>query len=411
MSSRALCNASRQLLARTTTNTPLTPLARQSSGHHFHSVAPRLASYKRFGGQDVSQRSGLPANASNATIQQLLTQFASKGGGGGGGKRGGGGRRKGLMANGSILVVVAGLGGTYYVFHLEKVPSTGRWRFIDVSSKQEKQMGQESFQQILQENRGKLLPSSDSRVKYVHSVAEKILEAVKRSEHQSDHMGMGSMNDGGIKFGSENSSSKDQVEWEVFVIQDEQKNAFVLPNGKIFVYSGILPICKDQDGLATVLGHEIAHQLARHSAEKASGFKVLMFGGILLDMLGLDIGLSRAALTLLLSLPNSRKVEMEADKIGLQLMSMACFDPTKAPSLWQRMEASEGGEGGGGGGLAQSAMAIMSTHPLSHKRMESLQKWLPEAIETRNQAGCPNNAFMGAFQSTAKRANDSLSFS
>jgi Zn-dependent protease with chaperone function len=72
----------------------------------------------------------------------------------------------------------------------------------------------------------------------------------------------------------------------------------------------------------------------QQSAEKASGYKVLMFGSYMLQLLGLDIGLSSVALNLLLSLPNSRKVEMEADQIGLQLMSMACFDPTKAPSFW-----------------------------------------------------------------------------
>ena len=69
-------------------------------------------------------------------------------------------------------------------------------------------------------------------------------------------------------------------------------------------------------------------------AEKAAGYKVVMFGVLALELLGLDIGLSRLGMTLLLSLPNSRKVEVEADQIGLQLMSMACFDPQKAPLLW-----------------------------------------------------------------------------
>lgn len=79
---------------------------------------------------------------------------------------------------------------------------------------------------------------------------------------------------------------------------------------------------------------EIAHQLARHTAEKVSGFKVLMFASLALEVLGLDIGLTRAAVTLLLSLPNSRKLENEADEIGLQLMSKACFDPEEAQHLW-----------------------------------------------------------------------------
>ncbi|UZJ52659.1 hypothetical protein CBS101457_001979 [Exobasidium rhododendri] len=361
----------------------------------------RQANYRRFG-----EPASISSNnaVSGIPIQQLI-QLA-RGGGSRGGKKGGGGGYKKGNRSGAIIGVVLALGGTYYFFHLEKVPSTGRWRFIDVNNQQEKQMGEESFNQVLEENRGKLLPSNDKRVKFVHSVAERIVAAAQRSDHPSDHLDFGSMNDG-IKVGNSRSMqqrphSDGSVEWEVFVINSDEKNAFVLPNGKIFVYSGILPVCEDQDGLATVLGHEIAHQIARHSAEKASGFKVLMFGATLLQMIGLDSGLSSFAMNLLLSLPNSRKVEMEADQIGLQLMSMACFDPTKAPPFWQRMEDSEGG---GGGQIAQAAMAVLSTHPLSHKRMESMKKWLPQAIETRQESGCPNEAVVQSFRSTAKAAN------
>lgn len=121
-------------------------------------------------------------------------------------------------------------------------------------------MGDETFRQILEQYRGKVLPSHDARVKHVKGVAERIVSALDQSEHPSGHLQSDTMQEG-MRVGSASSTSggsgSDEVEWEVFVIHDDEKNAFVLPNGKIFVHSGILPVCQDQDGLATVLGHEV----------------------------------------------------------------------------------------------------------------------------------------------------------
>ncbi|KAG8918562.1 hypothetical protein FRC01_001793 [Tulasnella sp. 417] len=101
-------------------------------------------------------------------------------------------------------------------------------------------------------------------------------------------------------------------EWEVYVIKDDKTpNAFVTGGGKIFVFTGIVPVAGNDDGLATVIGHEIAHQVQRHSAEKLSGAKVFGALVILLEILGLDVGISRLGLTLLMSLPNSRAMESE----------------------------------------------------------------------------------------------------
>lgn len=130
---------------------------------------------------------------------------------------------------------------------------------------------------------------------------------------------------------------------------------------------------------------EIAHQLARHSAEKMAGAKILIFGATLLQLFGLDFGLSQAAATLLLQLPNSRKTEEEADQIGLQLMAKACYDPRQAVGLWERMQASEGGEGGALAGLIGG---ILSTHPVTGRRIQKIKGWLPEATKVRDDAGC-----------------------
>ena len=296
-------------------------------------------------------------------------------------------------------------------------------------------MGQETFRQTLAEYRDRILPASHPHSKQVRSVASRIVAALDKAvnDRNQPHHTKGDPylthhshgDEGGISYGSNASLSnagpnasffgsqsnaapqKQATNWEVFVIDDpKQKNAFVLPGGKIFVFTGILPICKNADGLATVLGHEVAHQVARHSAEKMSGYKVLLFGTFLLDAFGLDIGLSRAALTLLLSLPNSRKTELEADYLGLRIMSRACFDPREASQLWTRISESEGG---GGGGVLSSAQALLSTHPVSSQRIKNMEKWLPEALETRQASDCPSPEQLSGFRSAASSARQAFS--
>jgi predicted Zn-dependent protease len=122
-------------------------------------------------------------------------------------------------------------------------------------------------------------------------------------------------------------------------------NAFVIPGGKVFVYSGILDVALNDDGLAAVLGHEIAHNLARHQAESMSTMVMLeplRWVLLLLDYSGQTFGLGRIIGHLLMDFgiqrPASRKQEGEADFIGLMMMSKACFDPKAAIGLWERME-------------------------------------------------------------------------
>ncbi|SPO22010.1 related to OMA1 - Metalloendopeptidase of the mitochondrial inner membrane [Ustilago trichophora] len=378
--------------------------------------------------EQLFRRAGQVAQQQQQWSHQPVQYQRFGGGRGGGGRRG---RRSWLSSRPPTLILVAlGGAGIYYVVHLERVPETGRWRFIDVSPQQEHQMGQESFRQVLAEYRDLILPASHPHSRHVRSVASRIVAALDKAVDDSNQpfhtKGDPSLTrdshgeEGGITYGSNASLGGDQTasyfgskskaapqeeatKWEVFVIDDpKQKNAFVLPGGKIFVFTGILPVCKNADGLATVLGHEVAHQVARHGAEKMSGYKVLLFGTILLDAFGLDVGLSRAALTLLLSLPNSRKTELEADYLGLRIMSRACFDPREASKLWTRMSESEGG--GSGGGIMDRAQAILSTHPVSSQRIKNMEKWLPEAIETREASHCPAPEQISGFKNAAASA-------
>lgn len=123
----------------------------------------------------------------------------------------------------------------------------------------------------------------------------------------------------------------------------------MLPGGKVFVYTGILPIARTDDGLAAILGHEIAHNVARHSAESASRYLIfnlpLRYLLIFLDNTGYTMGLGRVLGDLLMglgvTLPASRKQESEADYIGLMIMAKSCYDPKAAVGVWERMEAAD----------------------------------------------------------------------
>src|SRR5262249_5905530 len=156
-------------------------------------------------------------------------------------------------------------------------------------------------------------------------------------------------------------ANRPDFQWSFVVISDRQANAFCLPGGKVAVYTGILPIAQDQAGLAVVLGHEIAHAIARHGAERMTQAQLAEIGGQALAIV-LGGGASWAAILAAYGLgaqvgvllPYGRTQESEADHIGLLLMAQAGYDPRVAISFWERMERS-----GGGGGTPE----FLSTPP------------------------------------------------
>ncbi len=170
--------------------------------------------------------------------------------------------------------------------------------------------------------------------------------------------------------------------WEFFVI-DKPKviNAFCLPGGKVFVYTGIIPIAKNEAGLAAVMGHEIAHAIARHGAERLSLGLAAAFGEVVLSEI-LDLKNSQTkriflaayglGATVGLILPYSRKQELEADHIGLYLMAKAGYDPREAVAFWQRMREAARGK--------PRPPAFLSTHPTDEKRIAQIKKLLPEIL-------------------------------
>lgn len=185
-------------------------------------------------------------------------------------------------------------------------------------------------------------------------------------------------------------SGRNDYEWEVRVVRDNQRNAYCLPGGKIVVYEGILPVCQNEAGLAVVMSHEVAHVLARHGGERMSQQAAVNGAQQIVGMLTqnqeqvsreLWMKAYGVATNYGVILPYSRKHEMEADHIGLKLMSEAGYDPTEAPKFWTRFAQSDSGQ--------TKPAEFMSTHPSDHRRASELEKLLPEALEIYRQAALP----------------------
>jgi predicted Zn-dependent protease len=174
------------------------------------------------------------------------------------------------------------------------------------------------------------------------------------------------------------------AQWEFVVFESKEANAFCLPGGKVGVYTGLLPITKDEAGLATVIGHEVAHAVARHGGERMSEAMAIQTGGSLLStglgMTKLDPAWVTAAQTAYglgskvgAELPHSRAQESEADHIGLIYMARAGYDPEQAVLFWQRFAEYNKQQGGGGD------LWFLRTHPLDEDRIKQIQQWIPEA--------------------------------
>ena len=245
--------------------------------------------------------------------------------------------------------------GIYYYFsHRATVPLTGRSHMVGMDPRHEAALGLQSYRQIL--TRSDVLESGPA-VAQVRSIGQRIARVTEDPGFQ----------------------------WEYNVIKSPQVNAFCLPGGKVAVYTGILPVTANDSGLAIVMGHEIAHAIARHGAERMAQEQLVQIGqmatGVALSEM--DINKQRAVMAAMgvgsqygILLPFSRKHESEADYMGLIFAARACFDPEEAPKLWQRMNQSSNGRG---------PAQFMSTHPSHATRIEQFEKWMPEALKIRRE--------------------------
>ena len=170
----------------------------------------------------------------------------------------------------------------------------------------------------------------------------------------------------------------DGYDWEYHLVKSDQVNAWCMPGGKIVFYTGIMDIADNPDGIAAIMGHEVAHALADHGAQRMSLGIVQQAGGMITAevsknqdkhkreriMMAYGIGTTVGGM-----LPFSRKHESEADKIGLELMTIAGYNPEEAPKLWARMKAQSKGK----------QPEFLSTHPSEDRRIVNLKEWIPLA--------------------------------
>lgn len=243
------------------------------------------------------------------------------------------------------------------------VPLTGRTQLSLVGDQQISQLSLTQYREILQKSK---LSKNKAQVAMVRRVGTRIARACE------DFLRMNNM-----------ASEIKNYKWEFNLIDDPKTvNAFCMPGGKIAVYTGILPICKDETGLAVVMGHEVAHALAKHGNERMSQALLVQLGGVALAVaLSQKPAATQQAFlaayglgaTVGVMLPYSRSHEYEADRIGLTLMAMAGYDPHAAVGLWQRMDALSKGK--------SKAPEFLSTHPVPESRIEYIKKYIPEAMK------------------------------
>lgn len=262
------------------------------------------------------------------------------------------------------LFTAFGVGfGIFIVSNLERTPISNRLRFMIVSPAMEDFVGEQGYQQVLAQYKRSLLPDLHPHTLRVKRVMKHLIKV---------------------------SGLNENMDWRVHVIHDPTAppNAFVLPSGKVFVFTSILPIAEDDDGLATVLSHETAHVLLRHSAESLSKAPFMILANlILLYMFNIRLdGLT----SILFELPSSREHESEADYAGLIMMSRACYDPSQAAHFWERMGNFERKSAGALSGA--KIPELLSTHPATAHRIENMKKWLPDAEEEKARSGCYDNS-------------------
>ncbi|SCU85567.1 LAFA_0D16424g1_1 [Lachancea sp. 'fantastica'] len=265
------------------------------------------------------------------------------------------------------IALTAGVGALFYVTHLEEAPVSGRLRFIWLPRSLELKIANYSYNSVLRDTQGSILPSNNPLTIKVTKIFRQIVEAAAKDPSIDKELLHG-------------------INWEVHIVDDPRAppNAFVLPGGKVFVFSSILNICKNDDGIATLLSHEFAHQLARHTAENLSKAPIYsLLGVILYTVTGADV-FNRLILDSFLKMPASRQMETEADHIGLMVMSRACFKTEEAIHLWERMAQFEQKMKGAG----RFAPEFLSTHPASERRIENMKAWMPSALELRSQSNC-----------------------
>ncbi len=265
----------------------------------------------------------------------------------------------------SILTLIAAL-MLAFVSSCSTVPLTGRRQLSLVPDSQVLPMAFQQYQQVISESK---LSTNQQYVRSVKTVGSRIstaVEAYMKELGQQDNV--------------------NGFQWEFNVIAEDQVNAWAMPGGKVAFYEGIMPITQNDEGIAVVMGHEIAHAIAKHGSERMSQMLATQMGGAALSValqskpqLTQQLALTAFGLGSQVGvlLPYARDMESEADRLGLIFMAKAGYDPRVAPAFWERMQAKSGG--------GAQPPQFLSTHPHPDTRIKQLNKWMPEAVKVYEQ--------------------------
>ena len=256
-------------------------------------------------------------------------------------------------------ILIAGVFILYQFLSAErfKNPETGRVQRVALSSQQEESIGLQAFQEVL----------ASSDVVESGPAAETVRRVASRIAAQTG-------------------PAASSFNWQVSVVNNPQVNAFCLPGGKIVVYTGILPVAESEAGLATVIGHEVAHAVARHGAQRVFQNQLVQTAlvGASFSLGEMDYRQRQAIMGLLgagaqygVLLPFGRDHEVEADQMGLLYMARAGYDPRESIPFWERM-----GQAAGDGQPPE----FMSTHPSHGTRIQNLQAYMSRAISEYERA-------------------------
>ncbi|KAJ2905512.1 uncharacterized protein MKZ38_005156 [Zalerion maritima] len=249
----------------------------------------------------------------------------------------------------------------FYWYYVEVVPVSGRRRFNCMSDWFVDRFGDVQYQTMMEDlskQGATFLGERDPRSRMTMRVMHKLIPV---------------------------SGIPSSQRWDIFIVDAPHvPNAAVIPGGKVIVFSGIFNFVKSDDALAAVLGHEIAHNLAGHVAERMSGnigFNILLVGSLFVMSWAGPVALyffGKPLMEFVVGMPMSRAQESEADYIGLMMMAEACYNPREARRFWERMDRVTKGE----------PPELLNTHPSHKNRITKIEKWMPQAIEKRENSQC-----------------------
>ena len=282
-------------------------------------------------------------------------------------------RRGGFGFGGIRWIILLGFAiyaGISWMRSAETDPYTGETAHYGASADEEVQLGAQAFSQVLgdAQSQGALLPADAEVSRQIREIAKRLIARVPEVTGDLAQANA-----------QQAPTTHQGFEWDVAVIQSDQANAFCLPGAKMAVYTGLIPVAQNQDAMAVIMGHEIAHALLRHGSQRMAQQKLVQMGqmaaGVALG--GMDPGQQQAIMAALGAgaqygwiLPYGRNHESQADQVGLMLAAAACYNPREAVPLWERMSQLGGGE---------RPPEFASTHPDPANRIQQLQAMMPQA--------------------------------